>query len=119
MIMVPTFTDPHTILENVTKGKDQNYSNKINHPTNVEITPNDHSNIVWQDVISKENQDIFMTNIKNNFQATKILNLSNNTGVSECPQIIASENYIYIVWEDFTPGNHEIFFTKATSKQNK
>ena len=60
-----------------------------------------------------------MTNIKNNFQATKILNLSNNTGVSECPQITASENYIYVVWEDFTPGNHEIFFTKGTSKQNK
>jgi len=114
-----TFTDPYTILENVTKFKGQNYSNKINHPTNVETISNSHSNIVWQDVISKENQDIFITNIKNNFQATKILNLSNNIGISECPQIAASENYIYVVWEDFTPGNHEIFFTKGTGKQNK
>ena len=108
-----SFTDPYTIQEKVTKPESKVPSNKINHPTNVEITNNDPAYIVWQDRISKENQDISITNIKNDFQSTEILNLSNNTGISECPQIAVSKNYIYVVWEDITPGNHEIFFTKG------
>jgi hypothetical protein len=107
-----SFTNPSTIQ--VTKSENKNYSNKISNPTNVEIAYDDRSYIVWQDVISKENQDIFLANIKNDFQSTKIVNLSNNTGISECPQIAISNNYIYVVWEDITPGNHEILFTKGT-----
>ena len=114
-----SFTDPYTIQENITKHETKIQSNKINHPTNVEITNNDPEYIVWQDKISKENQDIFITNIKNDFQSTKILNLSNNTGISECPQIAVSKNHIYVLWEDITPGNHEIFFTKGQSINNK
>ena len=111
-----SFTDPYTLQ--VTKPENKNYSDKINHPTNVEIAHDDPSNIVWQDVISKENQDIFIANIKNDFLSTKIVNLSNNTGISECPQIAVSNNHIYIVWEDITPGNHEILFIKGTVQQN-
>jgi hypothetical protein len=111
-----SFTDPYTIQ--VTKPENKNYSDKINHPTNVEIAYEDPSYIVWQDVISKENQDIFIANIKNDFSSTKIVNLSNNTGISECPQIAVSNNHIYIVWEDITPGNHEILFIKGTVQQN-
>jgi hypothetical protein len=112
-----SFTDPYTIQ--VTKPENKNYSfDKINHPTNVEIAYDDPSYIVWQDVISKENQDIFIANITNDFPSTKIVNLSNNTGISECPQIAVSNNHIYIVWEDITPGNHEILFIKGTVQQN-
>lgn len=112
-----SFTDPYTIQ--VTKPENKNYSfDKINHPTNVEIAYDDPSYIVWQDVISKENQDIFIANITNDFSSTKIVNLSNNTGISECPQIAVSNNQIYIVWEDITPGNHEILFIKGTVQQN-
>jgi hypothetical protein len=107
-----SFINPSTIQ--VIKSENNNYSNKISNPTNVEIAYDDRSYIVWQDVISKENQDIFLANIKNDFQSTKIVNLSNNTGISECPQIAISNNYIYVVWEDITPGNHEILFTKGT-----
>ena len=55
-----TFTDPSIILQKVTKPKDNSYSNRINNPSNVEIANNDHSYIVWQDIISQENQDIFL-----------------------------------------------------------
>jgi hypothetical protein len=107
-----SFSDPYTVQR--TESENKNSSKKINHPTNVEVANNDPSYIVWQDVISKENQDIFITNIKNNFQSTKIMNLSNNTGISECPQIAVANNYIYVVWEDITSGNHEILFTRGT-----
>ncbi|MGZ5549315.1 MAG: sialidase family protein [Nitrososphaeraceae archaeon] len=113
-----TFTDPYIIPQKVTKPKDNNYSDKINNPSNVEIANNDHSYTVWQDLISEKNQDIFIANIKNERESNNIINLSNNTGISECPSIAISKNYMYIVWEDFTPGNHEILFTKGINNSS-
>jgi hypothetical protein len=112
-----TFTDPYIIAEEDTLIETKNYIDKINSPSNVEISSNNLSYIVWQDKISQENQDIFIiANDKydDNIQYNKILNLSNNNGISECPSIAISKNYIYVVWEDITPGNHEILFTKGT-----
>ena len=43
-----------------------------------------------------------------------IVNLSNNKDISECPSIAISGDSIYVVWEDQTPGNHEILYTKGT-----
>src|SRR5918993_5056768 len=113
-----TFTDPSIILQKVTKPKDNSYSNRMNNPSNVEIANNDHSYTVWQDIISQKNQDIFITNTKYSMQANKIINLSNNSGISECPSIAISNNNIYVILEDFTPGNHEILFTKEIINSN-
>ena len=40
-----------------------------------------------------------------------IYNLSRNPGISECPSITvnALDDAISVSWEDYTPGNHEIF----------
>jgi hypothetical protein len=45
---------------------------------------------------------------------TVITNLSNNTGDSEDPRIAASDNNVYAVWQDNTPGNSEIFFAASS-----
>jgi hypothetical protein len=110
-----TFTDPYIIAEQDTNAENRNYIDKINSPSNVELPSNNLAYIVWQEKISQENQDIFIiTNLKNeNMQYNKILNLSNNSGISECPSIAISKNHIYVVWEDITPGNHEILFTRG------
>ncbi|MGD1834444.1 MAG: sialidase family protein [Nitrososphaeraceae archaeon] len=115
-----TFTGPYVIQEKVTKTvqpsqNNANLTNKvIKYPTNVEIANDNPSYIVWQEKISKENQEIFIaSNIPNNSKSFNIMNLSNNTGISECPQIAVSTNYVYVVWEDITPGNHEILFTRG------
>ena len=119
-----TFTDPYIISEKVTaitqSKNNTNLTDKIiNHPTNVEISHDNSSYIVWQDKVSQENQDIFIaSNIKNDFQSANIVNLSNNTGISECPQIAVSKNYVHVIWEDITPGNHEIFYTRGIIQQN-
>ena len=113
-----TFKGPSIILQKDTKPNYNNYSDRINNPSNVEIANDDHSYAVWQDIISQENQDIFMGNIKNSTQSIKIINLSNNSGISECPSIAISNNNIYVIWEDFTPGNHEILFTKGALNSN-
>jgi hypothetical protein len=109
------FTDPYIISEKDASAENRKNTDKINSPSNVEIPTNNSAYIVWQDKISQENQDIFITtNIKDDMQYSKILNLSNNSGISECPSIAISNDYIYVVWEDITPGNHEILFTRGT-----
>jgi hypothetical protein len=37
------------------------------------------------------------------------INLSNNTGFSQLPQIAASGSNVYVTWQDTTPGNNDIF----------
>lgn len=41
-------------------------------------------------------------------------NLSNNAGASLFPDIAVSENTIYVVWDDDTLGNSEIFYVRST-----
>jgi hypothetical protein len=43
----------------------------------------------------------------------QVFNLSNNTKISECPSIAMAGNNIYVVWEDMTPGNHDILYAKG------
>jgi hypothetical protein len=46
--------------------------------------------------------------ISNNF-TMDIFNLSNNSAISECPSLAISDNNIYVMWEDYTSGNDEIY----------
>ncbi len=43
-----------------------------------------------------------------------LANLSKNPGISECPSIAIAGNSLYVVWEDLSPGNHEILFARGT-----
>jgi len=83
--------------------------------SNVEnIIIDGNSYIVWQDNIYG-NQDIFFT--KSNMNGTSIdkpINVSNNTGISECPSITVSRNGIHMVWEDDTTGNHEVLYKRLS-----
>lgn len=40
--------------------------------------------------------------------------LSNNAGASLFPDIAVSKNHIYVVWDDDTLGNSEIFYVRST-----
>ena len=52
------------------------------------------------------------------FSNYKIINLSNNNGTSDNPQIATSGNNIYVVWTDNTTGNGDIYF-KMSSDNGK
>jgi hypothetical protein len=41
--------------------------------------------------------------------------LTNNTGNSEDPAIAAAGSSIFIVWQEYTPGNAEIFFKRSNN----
>ncbi len=119
MIMEIPLLHPEIIFNNIFESNSQNYNEKlaktINNPRNVELPTNDPSFIAWQDKLSENNEDILLLMANNQAKKneyTKILNLSNNNGISECPSIAISDNNLFILWEDINPGNHEIFFWK-------
>jgi hypothetical protein len=83
-------------------------------PTNVEIVSdgNDIAYIAGQ-VFSGGNEEILLMPISEN-NATGVVNLSNNAKISECPSIAMAGDNIYVVWEDLTPGNHEVLYAKGS-----
>jgi predicted neuraminidase len=92
----------------------KNLSNNDGESINAQISSvSDAVRIVCQDK-TPGNSDIFFKasgNEGDSFGSTK--NLSNNNGESSVPQIISSGGNIYVVWQDKTPGNFDIFFRKG------
>jgi hypothetical protein len=130
-------TDGGNTFSNSTEVKNKNFVN----PSNVEITvaDNDEENgrpellpsapyqqeeqqqqqpylyVTGQVPLSDRNDEILLTFSSDNGDTFSEIttNLSNNLDISECPSIAASENNIYVIWQDRTPGNNEILFTKG------
>ena len=105
---------------------DLNFSNIINITNNkldsvyAQIAAIDNSvYLIWQESVkdnsNENNYDIyFKKSLDNGNTFSKSINLSNNTGFSEHPQIAVSKNGIFIVWADNTNSNNiNIFFTKS------
>ena len=82
--------------------------------------------VVWADNTAPasnnsnyDNQDIFFTKSPDGGNSFgKIINLSNNRGNSNIPQISAVGANVYVVWLDDFSGNQDIFFTKSTDGGN-
>ncbi len=70
--------------------------------------------VIWNNS-TPENKDIFFTASTNSgVSFTTPINLSNDSGNSVSPQIAASGSNVYLVWQDDTAGNTEIFFAAST-----
>ena len=118
-----TFTHSNTYSKNIIGFNDTNNHYELNdiikNPLNVEVTSNNNlSSVAWQNSFSKQNVDILMllsSNQKDQNNYARLLNLSNNPSVSECPSITISNNNIYVIWEDYISGNHEILFAKIST----
>ncbi len=78
----------------------------------------DNIYIVWQESVGSygtTNYDIFFKKSNdngNNFGSP--INLSDNAGFSEHPQIASVGNLIYVVWVDDSSGEREIMFSKSS-----
>ncbi|MCX6746067.1 MAG: hypothetical protein NTX00_03565, partial [Candidatus Parcubacteria bacterium] len=78
----------------------------------------DRPYVVWDQYISPTDNEIYFTH----WDGTKwagmagtagVENLSNNAGESSLPRILLdSNNRPKVMWEDDTPGNNDIFFSK-------
>jgi hypothetical protein len=91
---------------------------RLNEPSNVEIIAdqNDRVFIAWQDRIDTSDKDeiFFASSTDRGETFNGVTNLSNNADISECPSIIAVKDTVFATWEDLTPGNHEVFFSRGT-----
>jgi hypothetical protein len=98
-----SFSEPIMIDENGT----------LVNPLNVEVVAyGEQFAYIAAQVFVGDNEEILLLEMDGN-NPTGILNLSNNPGVSECPSIAVSGDNMYIVWEDLTPGHHDILYAKV------
>jgi hypothetical protein len=63
---------------------------------------------VW----SEQDSDIMFK--RNAISFDPSINLSNTTGKAYGPAVAASENNVYVVWSDDTPGTTEILYRRST-----
>ena len=98
-----SFSEPVTLDQNGT----------FINPTNVEVGAYDEQfSYVAAQVSVSGNEEIFLLEVTGN-NLGQVFNLSNNAKISECPSIAMAGNNIYVVWEDMTPGNHDILYAKG------
>ena len=71
--------------------------------------------MVWQESVVGGNYDIFVKSSRDRggIFENNTVNLSNNTGFSEHPQLAVSGNNTYVVWADDSSGRREILFAKS------
>lgn len=93
---------------------------EIQDPLNVELAvmPLDNEqyavHVASQVVLSHQNHEIvFASSMDGGRTFSNATNLSNNSGISECPTISVSGSNIFVAWEDMTTGNHEILYAKG------
>jgi hypothetical protein len=98
-----TFSTPDNISENTGNSAGPQISSEGN---NVYV--------VWNDSTPLTNVDIFFARSINGGQTFSTPdNISENTGGSSSPRISSEGNNVYVVWDDNTPGNFEVFFARS------
>jgi hypothetical protein len=86
---------------------------KFVNPLNVEVASGSHDvAYVAGQVFSGGNEEIILMPVSGS-NPTGVVNLSKNEKISECPSIAMAGGNIYVVWEDLTPGNHEVLYAKG------
>ncbi|HKQ22027.1 MAG TPA: hypothetical protein VJS91_08310 [Nitrososphaeraceae archaeon] len=65
--------------------------------------------VVWQDNSTGNGDIYFRRSIDGGHIFDDILNISNNSGSSQTPQIAVSGNNVYVVWQDNSTGNGDIY----------
>ncbi len=75
----------------------------------------DGSNIyvVWYDETPGNTEIYFKKSDDGGATWTTNKRLTNNAGDSMYPAIAVDGSNIYVVWQDYTPGNTEIYFKKS------
>ena len=89
-------------------------SNNASTSLNPSIAVNDSNvYVTWEDNIPGNYEIYFKKSVDGETIWTKNKNLSNNSGNSLNPSIAVNGLNVYVVWEDDTPGNPEIYFRES------
>ncbi|MPZ05420.1 MAG: hypothetical protein GEU26_03215 [Nitrososphaeraceae archaeon] len=85
-------------------------------------TSNNNVYVVWQE--SKPGSDLrnyeirFKRSIDNGSSFSQEINLSNNTGFSEHPQVSSAADNVHVIWADDTNGNKQVYFKTSSDNGN-
>jgi len=95
----------------------QNLSNDLRASApRIATDPSGNINVVWQDNTPGNYAIFFSRSGDGGATFSTPENLSNDSGTSSAPQIATdSRGNINVVWQDYTPGNYDIFFTRSVS----
>ena len=74
--------------------------------------------VVWQDNVTGNFEILLRKSTDGGKTFSKPVNLSKNSGNSSDPAIFIYEKNVYLVWDDDSPGNADILFTKSTDRGN-
>ena len=78
------------------------------------IGSNNHVHVVWYDD-APGNFEIFYKRSTDGGATWSARRLTYNTGSSDQPSIaVDSNNYLHVVWRDYSPGSEEILYKKST-----
>jgi hypothetical protein len=81
----------------------------------IAVGSNNHIHVVWGDD-TPGNNEIYYRKSTNGGTTWDTKRLTWNSGYSDNPKIaINSNNHIYVLWDDDTPGNSEIYYRKSTN----
>jgi hypothetical protein len=118
------FSKPANLTNNF---RDSVYSQVASHGNNVYMVWQENPLSPISESSNSVNYDIFIKkSIDGGLTFGEEINLSNNPGFSEHPQIAASGNNIYVVWIDNSPsigsseatGNKKVMFRKSADNGN-
>ena len=86
-------------------------------------TSNNNIYVVWQESVpgtAIRNYDIlFKHSTDNGSSFSQEINLSNNTGFSEHPQISSAANNVHVIWADDTNGTKQVYFRTSNDNGNR
>ena len=74
--------------------------------------------VVWRDNSSGNDDIYFSASGDNGTSFNSIENLSNNSGRSDKPQIVAVGDKAYVVWRDNSSGKDQIYFKRISNNGN-
>jgi BNR repeat-like domain len=85
-------------------------------------TSNNNIHVVWQESVpgsNTRNYDIlFKYSTDNGKRFSQEINLSNNMGFSEHPQISSIADNVHVIWADNTNGNKQVYFKTSNDNGN-
>jgi len=74
--------------------------------------------IAWDDNTTGNYEVYFVKSTDGGNSFGKVVNISNNLGLSGRPSIAAYNGNVYVVWHDNSTSNYEVYFAKSTDGGN-